>query len=125
MPILDRFLLHHPLMLRYGPSVPMLRFTLNRLKERASWIASGHATKRDFLQRCIEAQAKYPDVVTERMIVLYNFNNIGAGSDTTAIALTSVRRRWISLIPRCIRVPSSLTSSRSRFSTTFSKLQQL
>ena len=105
MPILDRFLLHHPLMLRYGPSVPMLRFTLNRLKERASWIASGHATERDFLQRCIEAQAKYPDVVTERMIVLYNFNNIGAGSDTTGIALTSVRRRWISPIPAAFESP--------------------
>jgi hypothetical protein len=71
----------------------MLRFAVNRLKERASWKAGGYATKRDFLERCIEAQAKYPDVVNDRMVVLYNFNNIGAGSDTTAITLTSVSRR--------------------------------
>ncbi|ETI22773.1 hypothetical protein G647_06849 [Cladophialophora carrionii CBS 160.54] len=89
IPFLDRFLLHNPLMKRYGPDVPMLRFAANRLRERASWKASGHATKRDFLQRCIEAQARYPDVVSDRMVVLYNFNNIGGGSDTTAITFTS------------------------------------
>ncbi|EXJ58248.1 hypothetical protein A1O7_05673 [Cladophialophora yegresii CBS 114405] len=58
--------------------------------ERSSWKASGHATKRDFLERCIEAQAKYPDVVNDRMVVLHNFNNIGAGSDTTATTLISL-----------------------------------
>ncbi len=65
----------------------MPRFAVNRLRERASWKAGSHATKRDFLGRYIEAQAKYPDVVNDRMVVLYNFNNIGAGSDTTAITL--------------------------------------
>jgi hypothetical protein len=80
-------------MKRYGPDVPMLSFAVNRLRERIAWKASGHPTKRDFLERCLEAQAKHPDVVTDRMIVLYNFNNVGAGSDTTAITLTSVRIR--------------------------------
>src|ERR1700744_2937178 len=77
-------------MKRYGPDVPMLSFAINRLKERVLWKASGHSTKRDFPERCLEAQAKNPDVVTDRMVVLYNFNNIGAGADTTAVALNSV-----------------------------------
>src|ERR1700709_391459 len=89
---MDRFLLHNPLMLRFGPDVPMLRFAVNRLKERAARRDGEHTTKRDFLARCIEAQAKDPDVVTDRMVVLYIFNNIGAGSDTAAATLTSVRR---------------------------------
>ena len=68
----------------------MAAFALNRLAERADWNALGRPTQRDFLQRCFEAQAKYPDVVTDKMIFLYTFNNIGAGSDTTAVALTAV-----------------------------------
>ena len=71
----------------------MLSFAVNRMKERAQWKASGQPTKRDFLERCLEAQAKNPDVVTDRLVVLYNFNNIGAGSDSTAITLTSVSSR--------------------------------
>src|SRR5258708_6490351 len=37
IPLLDRFLLHNPIMKRYGPDVPMLSFAVNRLKERLAW----------------------------------------------------------------------------------------
>ncbi|EXJ54980.1 uncharacterized protein A1O5_12891 [Cladophialophora psammophila CBS 110553] len=90
IPIVDHFLLKNPLMLRYGPANPIVTFTLNRMKERAAWKASQGQTKRDFLERCLEAQAKYPEVVTDRMVMLYNFDNIAAGSDTTALILTSL-----------------------------------
>ncbi|KIY00865.1 uncharacterized protein Z520_03531 [Fonsecaea multimorphosa CBS 102226] len=90
IPIVDRFLLKNPLVLRYGPSNPIVTFTLNRMKDRAAWRANGGHTKRDFLERCFEAQEKYPETVTDRMIMLYNFDNIAAGSDTTALTLTSV-----------------------------------
>lgn len=46
--------------------------------------------KRDFLARCFEAQAKFPDIVTDRMILMYNSDNVGAGSDTTGISLRAV-----------------------------------
>ncbi|KAJ9609661.1 hypothetical protein H2200_005989 [Cladophialophora chaetospira] len=90
IPMLDQFLLHNPLMKRYGPDVPMMSFTLSRLKDRLAWKASGHPTQHDFLERCIEAQAKFPDVVTDRLIVLYLFDNIGGGADTAAVTLTSI-----------------------------------
>lgn len=70
----------------------MLTFAAKRMEERASRNGSDLTTSRDFLARCMEAQAKHPDVVTDRMILLYIFNNIGAGSDTTATTLTSVRQ---------------------------------
>ena len=60
------------------------------MKERGALIANGAPHKRDFLSRCFEAREKYPDLVTERLIMLYNFDNVGAGSDTTAISLTAV-----------------------------------
>ncbi|KIW32511.1 uncharacterized protein PV07_04048 [Cladophialophora immunda] len=90
IPIVDRFLLKNPLMLRYGPTNPIVAFTLNRMKDRAACRANGSQTERDFLERCFEAQAKYPEIVTDRMIMLYNFDNIAAGADTTALLLTSI-----------------------------------
>lgn len=52
-----------------------------------------HDSKRDFLTRCLEAQAKNPDVVTDRIIRMYNIDNVLAGSDTTGISLRSVSSR--------------------------------
>ena len=67
-----------------------MNFTLDRMQERAVVWAQGGAQKRDFLTRAIEAQAKYPDIVTDRTIILYSADNVAAGSDTTGIALRSV-----------------------------------
>jgi hypothetical protein len=61
------------------------------MKERAAMKDHGGGRKRDFLTRCLEAQSKYPHIVTDRMIVIYNGDNVAAGSDTTGIALRAVR----------------------------------
>ncbi|KAH0837201.1 cytochrome P450 [Fonsecaea pedrosoi] len=90
IPIVDRFLLKNPLMLKYGPTNPIVTFTLNRISDRVACRTNEGQRERDFLERCFEAQAKYPEAVTDRMIMLYNFDNIAAGSDTTALALTAV-----------------------------------
>lgn len=76
------------------PTHPIVTFTLDRMRERAAVKARRGTQKRDFLTRAIEAQAKYPDIVTDKLIVLYSADNVAAGSDTTAIALRAVRHRF-------------------------------
>ncbi len=52
------------------------------MKERLAVKAQGVEDKRrDFLTRCFEAQSKYPDLVTDKIL---------AGSDTTGISFRSV-----------------------------------
>lgn len=61
------------------------------MKERLSAKEQGvDDKKRDFLTRCFEAQSKYPDLVTDRIIRMYNIDNVLAGSDTTGISFRSV-----------------------------------
>ncbi|KAI1627312.1 cytochrome P450 [Exophiala viscosa] len=90
IPFLDRVLTKNSLFLKLVPTHPIVTFTLDRMEERAVVRAQGGAQKRDFLTRAIEAQAKYPDIVTDRAIVLYSADNVAAGSDTTGIALRSI-----------------------------------
>jgi hypothetical protein len=79
-------------------SPPIVNFTVERMKERLAVKAQGMEDKRrDFLTRCFEAQSKYPDLVTDRIIRMYNIDNVLAGSDTTGISFRSVItyfRRW-------------------------------
>lgn len=58
------------------------------MRERQKKGAKGNG--RDFLARCYEAQDKYPSVVTDQLIRTYDVENIIAGSDTLAIALSAV-----------------------------------
>jgi hypothetical protein len=62
------------------------------MKERASVKRYGGQEKKDFLTQSLEAQAKYPDSVSDRMVLMYNMENIVAGSDTTGISLRSVSK---------------------------------
>jgi hypothetical protein len=59
------------------------------MKERTDNKLHGGYLKKDFLTRSLEAQANYPDIVTDRMVLTYNMENIVAGSDTTGISLRS------------------------------------
>lgn len=59
-----------------------------RMDSKAS--TGGESDKRDFLTRCYEAQDKHPEVVTDRIIRMYNIDNVLAGSDTTGISLRSI-----------------------------------
>ncbi|KAL2438169.1 Cytochrome P450 monooxygenase cicH [Exophiala dermatitidis] len=90
IPVLDRILTKNPIFLRLAPTHPIVAFTLARMKERDTMHTGGGIQKPDFLARCFEAQAKFPDVVTDGMILVYNSDNVGAGSDTTAISLRAI-----------------------------------
>jgi hypothetical protein len=90
IPLLDKLLTKNWLFLKLVPSHPIVTFTLDRMKERGTPRTDGETKQRDFLARCFEAQAKYPDIVTDRMILMYSSDNVGAGSDTTGISLRAV-----------------------------------
>ena len=79
---MDKFITKSPLFLALVPTHPIVNFTVERMKERLAVKAQGVEDKRrDFLTRCFEAQSKYPDLVTDKIL---------AGSDTTGISFRSV-----------------------------------
>jgi hypothetical protein len=87
----DKFVTKSPLFLALVPTHPIVNFTVERMKERLAVKAQGIEDKRrDFLTRCFEAQSKYPDLVTDRIIRMYNIDNVFAGSDTTGRSFRSV-----------------------------------
>lgn len=92
IPEVDRYLTKNPLFLACMPTHPVVKFTVDRMRERITSRSSSTAEskKRDFLARCFEAQEKAPDVVTDRIIRMYNIDNVLAGSDTTGISLRSI-----------------------------------
>ncbi|KAK5189537.1 hypothetical protein LTR99_001844 [Exophiala xenobiotica] len=91
IPTVDKFVTKSPLFLALVPTHPIVNFTVERMKERLAAKAQGLEDKRrDFLTRCFEAQSKYPDLVTDRIIRMYNIDNVLAGSDTTGISFRSV-----------------------------------
>lgn len=91
IPYIDKFLTKSPLYVAFAPTHPVVKFTVERIKERISAKAKGDDKRRDFLTRCFEAQEKSPGLVTDRIIRMWNIDNILAGSDTTGISLRSVR----------------------------------
>lgn len=91
----------NPLYLALADTHPVVKFTVERMLERRDSKVQplkpgdggqpgGKQTTKDFLTRCYEAQAKYPDLVTDRIIRMYNIDNVLAGSDTTSISLRAV-----------------------------------
>lgn len=90
IPAVDRFLTKNPLYLSLAPTHPVVKFTVDRMNERMSSGPSQEDVNRDILARCYEAQKKNPDLVTDRIIRMYNIDNVLAGSDTTGISLRSV-----------------------------------
>lgn len=104
IPFADQFLTKSRLFLALSPTHPVVKFTVARMQERtaAKEKSGGQDTKRDFLTRCYEAQAKNPDLVTDRIIRMYNIDNVLAGSDTTAISLRSIFY-YLMKNPRCMQ----------------------
>ena len=103
IPAIDAVLTKNPLYLALADTHPVLKFTVERMLERRNGKVQNQIsddgdqpaekqTTRDFLTRCYEAQEKYPDLVTDRIIRMYNIDNVLAGSDTTAISLRAVSR---------------------------------
>ncbi|RMZ84878.1 hypothetical protein DV738_g457, partial [Chaetothyriales sp. CBS 135597] len=91
IPTLDKYITKSPLALALIPSHPVVKFTVARMNERLAAKADGvDDTKRDFLTRCFEAKSKYPQLVTDRTIRMYNLDNVFAGSDTTGISFRAI-----------------------------------
>lgn len=89
IPAIDAVLTKNPLYLAVADTHPVVKFTVKNMDERSRQEKQETVT-RDFLTRCYEAQAKYPDLVTDRTIRMYNIDNVLAGSDTTSISLRAV-----------------------------------
>ncbi|ETN45759.1 uncharacterized protein HMPREF1541_09592 [Cyphellophora europaea CBS 101466] len=100
IPATDRFLTKSSIYLALAPTHPVVKFTVDRMNERMSGDVEGH---RDFLARCYEAQKKNPDLVTDRIIRMYNIDNVLAGSDTTGISLRAIFYYLIKN-PRCMKL---------------------
>lgn len=107
MPWLDKFIAKNPLMVWYAGTHPIVGFTVENMNERIGGKADG-SQQRDFLGRSFEAQKKNPELVTDRIVRMWNIDNVFAGSDTTAVSLRSVRNCPWSL-PRTV-CQTALTS---------------
>lgn len=90
MPWLDKFIAKNPLMVWYAGTHPIVGFTVQNMNERTGGKTDG-SQQRDFLARSFEAQKKSPELVTDRIVRMWNIDNVFAGSDTTAVSLRSVR----------------------------------
>ena len=102
IPWLDRFMAKNPLLDMLTATHPIVKFTVDQMNARRT-INSKDAeekskTQKDFLSRSFDAQQKSPDIVTDRIVRMWNIDNVFAGSDTTAVALRSVSRSNILVI---------------------------
>lgn len=75
---------------------PIVKFTVDNMTERLKAPEEEVVKKRDFLARSLEAQQKNPDLVQDRIVRMWNIDNVFAGSDTTAISLRAVGRHIMS-----------------------------
>lgn len=72
---------------------PIVKFTVDNMNERTHGNHDNKSSKqRDFLARSFEAQQKSPELVTDRIVRMWNIDNVFAGSDTTAVSLRAVRK---------------------------------
>lgn len=96
IPFIDKFLTKSAFYIALAPTHPIVKFTVARMKERIAAKEKGEeSTRRDFLTRCFEAQEKDPGLVTDRIIRMWNIDNVLAGSDTTGISLRAVSLKYL------------------------------
>lgn len=90
-PKLDKVLDKNPIY-RIGPPTfgSITNLGLGHLMGRMKGEDKHDPAKPDFLDRYLEAQKAYPDVVDVYRILSYMLVNIAAGADTTAVSLRSV-----------------------------------
>jgi cytochrome P450 len=91
MPVLDKFLDKNPVY-RIGPPTfgAVTALGLGHLMARMKGEDNHDPAKPDFLDRYLEAQQQYPEVVDVYRILSYLLVNIAAGADTTAVSLRSI-----------------------------------
>ena len=90
-PTLDKLLDKNPV-IRIGPPAPssIAQLGTSHLMGRINGEDGHDPAKPDFLDRYLEAQKQYPDVVDVYRILSYMLTNLSAGADTTAIAIRSM-----------------------------------
>lgn len=86
IPILDRFLLKNPLMMKVLSTNHVVKFTLEQVQARMS----EPSDRKDFLGSFLQAHKENPQLVDKRQVLSYANSNVFAGSDTTAISLRSI-----------------------------------
>ncbi|KAJ5540493.1 cytochrome P450 [Penicillium frequentans] len=69
-----------------------MKFTVAQIGEH---ITSKDKSRPDFLSRFLQAREKYPGIMTDGQLAMYTNTNVGAGSDTTAIALREIIYRLL------------------------------
>lgn len=91
IPVLDKFLDKNPVY-RIGPPTfgAITNLGLGHLMGRMKGVDNHDAAKPDFLDRYLEAQQQYPEVVDVYRILSYVLVNLAAGADTTAVSLKSI-----------------------------------
>lgn len=91
IPVLDKFLDKNAVY-RIGPPTfgAITNLGLGHLMGRMKGEDNHDAAKPDFLDRYLEAQQQYPEVVDVYRILSYLLVNIAAGADTTAVSLRSI-----------------------------------
>lgn len=90
-PKLDKYLDKNPIV-RIGPPAfgAVTNLGLGHLMARMKGEDKHDPAKPDFLDRYLEAQKQYPDVVDIYRILSYMLVNLAAGADTTAVSLRSI-----------------------------------
>ena len=86
IPILDRFLLKNPLVMKMLSTNHVVKFTLEQVQARIS----KPSDRKDFLQSFLQAHEDDPQLVDKRQVLSYANSNVFAGSDTTAISLRAI-----------------------------------
>jgi cytochrome P450 len=90
VPLLHKFLLGNPLLARFFPAIEetnqVLQFSLRQIEARQR----DPVPRRDLLNQLLETHKKEPESLTVEEIIAITTTNVIAGSDTTAISLSSV-----------------------------------
>ncbi|KAI1075116.1 cytochrome P450 [Whalleya microplaca] len=90
IPLLHKFLLGNPFLAKFLPAIEktnqVLQFSLRQVEERQR----NPEPRRDILSQLLEAHKHDPESLSMREIIAITTTNVIAGSDTTAISLTSV-----------------------------------
>lgn len=114
IPILDLFLLKNPLYLlaaKYGfvnATFPVARFAQDRMAERypadkdAESAVPTHSSQPDLLSKFVQAKHDRPEFMTDSLVMTMAVSMAFAGSETTAISLSSVFY-FLLKNPRCMR----------------------
>ena len=97
------------------------------IQDRQNEIAAGKvkAEPRLFIDRFLDAQRAYPNVVDDRTVVIYTTSNVMAGSDTVAIAMRTILYMVLRHPDVRARLLAEIDGASLSFPVTFEESQRL